>query len=97
MPINIKGFYIKQGNECMYLSMNKSASQHQVKQSMNEISNARTEDYLSNTSINSPVVRGNSSFTVLRSVQDGDDAAIVRSQEDIQSSRSVCSVPELQA
>ena len=67
-----------------------------VKQSMKELNNARTEDYLPNTSINRPSMRGNSSFTVPRSVQDGDDAAIVRRQEDIQSSRSDSFVPELQ-
>ena len=68
-----------------------------VKQSMKELNDARTEDYLPNTSINGPSMRGNSSFTVPSFVQDGDDAAIVRSQEDIQSSRSDSFVPELQA
>ena len=68
-----------------------------MNQSMKELNNARTEYYLPNTSINGPSMRGSSSFTVPSSVQDGDDSLVVQSQEDIQSSRAVSFVPELQA
>lgn len=39
----------------------------------------------------------NTESRVAVSVQDGEDAAVVKSQKDIQSSRVVTSVPELQA
>ena len=68
-----------------------------VKQSMKELNDAGTEDYLPNTSINGPSMRGNSSFTVPSSVQNGDDAAIVKSQKDVQSNRIVFAVLKLQA
>ena len=56
------------------------------------------EAYLSNARRNGPGICGQGIVSrVAVSVQDGEDAAVVKSQKDIQSSREVTSVPELQA
>ena len=60
------------------------------------IKTGKREAYLSNARVNSPGTCGQDTVSlVMVSVQDGEDATVVKNQKDIQSSRGVVSVPEL--
>ena len=66
--------------------------------STNESKKGKMKEYFSDARLNSPRIVGNSCvLAILSSVKNGDDAAIVKSQKDVQSSRVVSTVLKLQA